>query len=335
MKRCFFFLLVLQHSILLCAFEIGVDIDQTTIFHEKTVYAPESTSVLDTSFFVRHSFHGEWNYLNIAPMITIHTDTPYFGFYELEASFFINNISLSLGKNNFYFGDGISENFFFPVTQTLISNNKLSKQKFWNFRLNTFTNMLALSLGYIVDTENIDNYEVPEWHSVYGVVDYSRESFTLALESDARFTADSGIEGKTAFAFKFLFDNTFSAYNTISYKYTDNLSFKDSFSIIIGVSKYYSLHPVAFTAVIESFYADSSVSMAFYQNIEYIDLVLTTGISASRDLLAGTNTVKPQTTLAWYISNFNFEISYTFGNILSEDVIAGSALFLGVKYALN
>jgi hypothetical protein len=333
MKHFFLFLLILQFSVSVWTLEIGTDMEQTIIFHEKTRYSPASSSSFETSLFARHSFYGKWIYLDFAPMIKIHTDTPRFGFYELGVSLFINNISLSLGKNNFYFGDGISQNIFFPVT--LISNDQISKQKFWNMRLNAVIHAFSLSMGYIVDTVSMDNYKAPEWHSVYGVVDYSRESYGLSLESDVRFTANGDVSGKTALASKLLFDDTFSLYNTIAYKFAEEMSFKHSFSVITGISKYYLLHPLAFTSIIESFYAESIINMSFYQNIEYKDLVLTVGICASRDLLAGTNMIKPQTTLDLYISDLNFEISYTYGNLLSENLFADSILFLRIKYVLN
>jgi hypothetical protein len=333
MKRRLSFLLVLRFSAVLWALEAGIDTEQTTIFLGKNEYAPETSSAIDTALFVRYMFYGRWNYLNAAPMIKIQGDVPRFGFYELDASFFINSVSVSLGKNNFYFGEGMSKNIFFPMLP--LPGSRISKQKFWNGRLNAAAGNFALSLGYIADTESIDTYRVPEWHSVYCTIDYSQESYSAAVEGDARFNGSGGATGKTALAFKSLLGDTVSLYSTSAYAYTEDLSFEKSFSVIAGVSKRFSLHPAGFTSILESSYAESVVNMSFYQNIEYKDFVLTGGISACRDLNTDKNRLKPQIMLAWYISSLGFEISYSDGDLLSEDKSADGILFLGVNYAFT
>jgi hypothetical protein len=334
MKHYFFLLLFLQISAELWTLEFGIDTEQKIIFHEKSAYIPATSSILDTSLFVRYIFYGKWNYLNFTPMVKMHTDILRFGFYELDASFYINDISLSLGKNNFYFGDGISRNIFFPISPAS-PDNQISKQKFWNMRFNTIIHPLALSLGYIADTESIDNYSAPKWHSIYSVIDYSMEAYSFSFESDIRFTGNDVITGKTAFASKLLFAGNFSIYNTIASKYGDKFSFKNSFSIITGISKYFSLNPLNFTSILESSYAEYAANMTFYQNIEYKELVFTASLSAFWDLNTDTNTLKPQTTLEYYISGMYFEISYTFGSLLAENKFADSVLFLGINYDIN
>jgi hypothetical protein len=313
--------------------EVGIDTKQTIILHEKNEYIPATTSLLDVSLFVRHSFYGKWNYFAVAPAVKIHNDTLRFGFYELDVSFFSNNISLSLGKTNFYFGDGISKNILFPAIP--LSIGQISRQKLWNQRFNIIIDNFSLSQGYIADTESIDDYNIPGWHSIYTTLDYSWRLFNLTLEGDVFFNENDNITGKTAFAFKMLLPGDFTIYNTIAYKYKDALLFKDSFSVITGFSKYYTLHPFAFTSIIEPSYDEGIINLAFYQSIEYESLVLIPGISVLRDLNSEKNSLKPEMTLDWYMGNLNFEMSYNCGDLLSEDIFSGSVLFIGVNYVFN
>jgi hypothetical protein len=330
MKGLVFLLVCLAVSTSLFALEVGIDTQETVVFHEKSDYAPETSVLMDTAVFVRETWYGTWHYLNLAPMIRIETDTPRLGFYELQGSFFLNPLSVSLGKYTFYFGDGISKNFFFPAIP--IAEEKKATQKLWNVRTHATIHVFAVSAGYIADTESIDHYEVPQWHSIYAVVDYAKDVYTVALEGDMR-VSSGALAGKTALAVKFLWGDT-SLYQTVACTYAGTGSFnpENRLSALAGIATYYTLEPFAFTSTLESSYTESTLSIFFYQTVEYQDCIVSAGVSASRDLPTGTQALKPRVALSVHISSLRFDISYTLDKIISEDIFSGSILFLGVSY---
>jgi hypothetical protein len=315
-------------SSLVFSIEAGIRLKEEAVFLEESEYAGSAHADFESAVFLKYHHYGDRISLLVSPQLLIRENRPYIGFNELLLSLFGNYGILGMGKNRVYFGEGVSQNFFFPM----LPGYGVSEDFLYNVNVDVKIPFLSILAGAFFDTQNIDVYKKPGWFDSWLIIKHEGEQFTLGAGADAFFSIDEKKldYGKLAFEAVYLFPSDITVYGQISFLLNEQAALRDTVYSLAGCSKYFSFRSFSAVSIMELLYKEKP-GYAFYQNFTALDTcTVMAGIEGF-----GIDTLRGVVKFQFFLNEFKMHITGTSGNLLANDKKTNATLVTGVSYAFD
>jgi len=320
-------------AVCLFSYDMGFSYSNTTVFLPENPYTPQTSSTNKFELFTTVNFLKSYYLLSFSPSVYYTDDKIYPGLYGAKFMVFYNMFSFLLAKNNVYFGEGIIDNFLFPLSfvnaDQAYSNSYYQYTNFWNTAfycdLNKISVPLMFTTSVIADTESIDAYKKPQWLVLFAKADYSDKSLSASLCYSPIYKNDAW-ENRISGEVKYIFANDFNLYSNASYNFD-----KDIFALL-GASKAFLVDEYTFATGLELSYPDNDMQYAIYEVIDYNYLSLVTGVYYVNNDTYNNRSITLMNTLSLTLNNLQISITWDSWNLLEKRSAYPAVLQIGVKY---
>ena len=324
MKKSLFILSFL-FFILFHAGALGVGINNSVniIKLEENEYLPDYLIAPETSFFVSEEFFIKSFFLTLKPSLHISDEKVSFRFYEAKFSAVFNNLAISAGKFNNYWGKAIIKNDYFPD----VKNITPSKDNFWNCNLNFFIDNFTFSGGAVFDSDSIDEFGLPKWNSYYLLSEFSHPYVSFGIMCNLYQEEDRGFDFKSTgeLVFTYFSDFTFYGDGTLKINNITSNDFSKDLSFAAGVTFQSLMNYVNLYSQLELGIDKSD----FFSGL-LISLECNSVFQLSTQLIYKENQIILIPKIGYEFKDLNFYIEAVSDNILDE--FAMSVISIGVSY---
>lgn len=325
MKRMLFCLFFLIFCIPSFSLNFGFEINQETVFSEKTEYTPSFFDNTQTDVFVNFSHTTKNCLLAIYPNLCFKDENLYFNIYKCKFNLFFDNFAFFIGKDIFYYGNGTFENLSTPQSITIRDKDENS----WYTKCDLFFMGQTISLGALLD-KKIDYYESLTYFNPFVTVNLNSTYFNLVYSIDYLLSENDSL--KNSLEINFLSAKDLSLYSTLSY--ISDLSEENNLKSNIGISQAYIFKDFIISPLCEFNYSftNNNLGLLFNLHSEFYDFLnLETGISYSN---SDTNTLNLRIKIDFYLKSSSIQILYQSQNLLKEEQMNKGYLSVGVKYEI-
>lgn len=325
MKRMLFCLFFLIFCIPSFSLNFGFEINQETVFSEKTEYTPSFFDNTQTDVFVNFSHTTKNCLLAIYPNLCFKDENLYFNIYKCKFNLFFDNFAFFIGKDIFYYGNGTFENLSIPQSITIRDKDENS----WYTKCDLFFMGQTISLGALLD-KKIDYYESLTYFNPFVTVNLNSTYFNLIYSIDYLLSENDSL--KNSLEINFLSAKDLSLYSTLSY--ISDLSEENNLKSNIGISQAYIFKDFIISPLCEFNYSftNNNLGLLFNLHSEFYDFLnLETGISYSN---SDTNTLNLRIKIDFYLKSSSIQILYQSQNLLKEEQMNKGYLSVGVKYEI-
>lgn len=325
MKRMLFCLFFLIFCIPSFSLNFGFEINQETVFSEKTEYTPSFFDNTQTDVFVNFSHTTKNCLLAIYPNLCFKDENLYFNIYKCKFNLFFDNFAFFIGKDIFYYGNGTFENLSTPQSITIRDKDENS----WYTKCDLFFMGQTISLGALLD-KKIDYYESLTYFNPFVTVNLNSTYFNLIYSIDYLLSENDSL--KNSLEINFLSAKDLSLYSTLSY--ISDLSEENNLKSNIGISQAYIFKDFIISPLCEFNYSftNNNLGLLFNLHSEFYDFLnLETGISYSN---SDTNTLNLRIKIDFYHKYSSIQILYQSQNLLKEEQMNKGYLSVGVKYEI-
>lgn len=325
MKRMLFCLFFLIFCIPSFSLNFGFEINQETVFSEKTEYTPSFFDNTQTDVFVDFSHTTKNCLLAIYPNLCFKDENLYFNIYKCKFNLFFDNFAFFIGKDIFYYGNGTFENLSTPQSITIRDKDENS----WYTKCDLFFMGQTISLGALLD-KKIDYYESLTYFNPFVTVNLNSTYFNLIYSIDYLLSENDSL--KNSLEINFLSAKDLSLYSTLSY--ISDLSEENNLKSNIGISQAYIFKDFIISPLCEFNYSftNNNLGLLFNLHSEFYDFLnLETGISYSN---SDTNTLNLRIKIDFYLKSSSIQILYQSQNLLKEEQMNKGYLSVGVKYEI-
>lgn len=325
MKRMLFCLFFLIFCIPSFSLNFGFEINQETVFSEKTEYTPSFFDNTQTDVFVNFSHTTKNCLLAIYPNLCFKDENLYFNIYKCKFNLFFDNFAFFIGKDIFYYGNGTFENLSTPQSITIRDKDENS----WYTKCDLFFMGQTISLGALLD-KKIDYYESLAYFNPFVTVNLNSTYFNLIYSIDYLLSENDSL--KNSLEINFLSAKDLSLYSTLSY--ISDLSEENNLKSNIGISQVYIFKDFIISPLCEFNYSftNNNLGLLFNLHSEFYDFLnLETGISYSN---SDTNTLNLRIKIDFYLKSSSIQILYQSQNLLKEEQMNKGCLSVGVKYEI-
>lgn len=325
MKRMLFCLFFLIFCIPSFSLNFGFEINQETVFSEKTEYTPSFFDNTQTDVFVNFSHTTKNCLLAIYPNLCFKDENLYFNIYKCKFNLFFDNFAFFIGKDIFYYGNGTFENLSTPQSITIRDKDENS----WYTKCDLFFMGQTISLGVLLD-KKIDYYESLAYFNPFVTVNLNSTYFNLIYSIDYLLSENDSL--KNSLEINFLSAKDLSLYSTLSY--ISDLSEENNLKSNIGISQAYIFKDFIISPLCEFNYSftNNNLGLLFNLHSEFYDFLnLETGISYSN---SDTNTLNLRIKIDFYLKSSSIQILYQSQNLLKEEQMNKGYLSVGVKYEI-
>lgn len=325
MKRMLFCLFFLIFCIPSFSLNFGFEINQETVFSEKTEYTPSFFDNTQTDVFVNFSHTTKNCLLAIYPNLCFKDENLYFNIYKCKFNLFFDNFAFFIGKDIFYYGNGTFENLSTPQSITIRDKDENS----WYTKCDLFFMGQTISLGALLD-KKIDYYESLTYFNPFVTVNLNSTYFNLIYSIDYLLSENDSL--KNSLEINFLSAKDLSLYSTLSY--ISDLSEENNLKSNIGISQAYIFKDFIISPLCEFNYSftNNNLGLLFNLHSEFYDFLnLETGISYSN---SDTNTLNLRIKIDFYLKSSSIQILYQSQNLLKEEQMNKGYLSVGVKYEI-
>lgn len=325
MKRMLFCLFFLIFCIPSFSLNFGFEINQETVFSEKTEYTPSFFDNTQTDVFVNFSHTTKNCLLAIYPNLCFKDENLYFNIYKCKFNLFFDNFAFFIGKDIFYYGNGTFENLSTPQSITIRDKD----ENFWYTKCDLFFMGQTISLGALLD-KKIDYYESLTYFNPFVTVNLNSTYFNLIYSIDYLLSENDSL--KNSLEINFLSAKDLSLYSTLSY--ISDLSEENNLKSNIGISQAYIFKDFIISPLCEFNYSftNNNLGLLFNLHSEFYDFLnLETGISYSN---SDTNTLNLRIKIDFYLKSSSIQILYQSQNLLKEEQMNKGYLSVGVKYEI-
>lgn len=325
MKRMLFCLFFLIFCIPSFSLNFGFEINQETVFSEKTEYTPSFFDNTQTDVFVNFSHTTKNCLLAIYPNLCFKDENLYFNIYKCKFNLFFDNFAFFIGKDIFYYGNGTFENLSTPQSITIRDKDENS----WYTKCDLFFMGQTISLGALLD-KKIDYYESLTYFNPFVTVNLNSPYFNLIYSIDYLLSENDSL--KNSLEINFLSAKDLSLYSTLSY--ISDLSEENNLKSNIGISQAYIFKDFIISPLCEFNYSftNNNLGLLFNLHSEFYDFLnLETGISYSN---SDTNTLNLRIKIDFYLKSSSIQILYQSQNLLKEEQMNKGYLSVGVKYEI-
>lgn len=325
MKRMLFCLFFLIFCIPSFSLNFGFEINQETVFSEKTEYTPSFFDNTQTDIFVNFSHTTKNCLLAIYPNLCFKDENLYFNIYKCKFNLFFDNFAFFIGKDIFYYGNGTFENLSTPQSITIRDKDENS----WYTKCDLFFMGQTISLGALLD-KKIDYYESLTYFNPFVTVNLNSTYFNLIYSIDYLLSENDSL--KNSLEINFLSAKDLSLYSTLSY--ISDLSEENNLKSNIGISQAYIFKDFIISPLCEFNYSftNNNLGLLFNLHSEFYDFLnLETGISYSN---SDTNTLNLRIKIDFYLKSSSIQILYQSQNLLKEEQMNKGYLSVGVKYEI-
>lgn len=325
MKRMLFCLFFLIFCIPSFSLNFGFEINQETVFSEKTEYTPSFFDNTQTDVFVNFSHTTKNCLLAIYPNLCFKDENLYFNIYKCKFNLFFDDFAFFIGKDIFYYGNGTFENLSTPQSITIRDKDENS----WYTKCDLFFMGQTISLGALLD-KKIDYYESLTYFNPFVTVNLNSTYFNLIYSIDYLLSENDSL--KNSLEINFLSAKDLSLYSTLSY--ISDLSEENNLKSNIGISQAYIFKDFIISPLCEFNYSftNNNLGLLFNLHSEFYDFLnLETGISYSN---SDTNTLNLRIKIDFYHKSSSIQILYQSQNLLKEEQINKGYLSVGVKYEI-
>lgn len=325
MKRMLFCLFFLIFCIPSFSLNFGFEINQETVFSEKTEYTPSFFDNTQTDVFVNFSHTTKNCLLAIYPNLCFKDENLYFNIYKCKFNLFFDNFAFFIGKDIFYYGNGTFENLSTPQSITIRDKDENS----WYTKCDLFFMGQTISLGALLD-KKIDYYESLAYFNPFVTVNLNSTYFNLIYSIDYLLSENDSL--KNSLEINFLSAKDLSLYSTLSY--ISDLSEENNLKSNIGISQAYIFKDFIISPLCEFNYSftNNNLGLLFNLHSEFYDFLnLETGISYSN---SDTNTLNLRIKIDFYLKSSSIQILYQSQNLLKEEQMNKGYLSVGVKYEI-
>ncbi len=325
MKRiilCLIFLLICIPSF---SSNFGFEINQQTVFSEKTEYTPAFFDNSQTDIFINFSQPFKNCLLSVYPNLCFKDEKLYFNIYKLKFNLFFDYFAFSLDKDVFYYGNGTFENLSTPQSITIRDKDENS----WYTKFDIFFMGQTISIGSLID-KNIDYYEAPSYLNPFFIVNLNSTYFNLIYTLDYLLSEDNSL--KNSLELDFLSAKDFSLYSTLSY--ISYFSEENDLKCNIGISKAFIFKNFIFSPLCEFDYNFTNNNLGLLFNVYsdiYDFLNLETGISYSN---SDADNLNLRMKIDFYLKSSYIQILYQSQNLLKKEKMNKGYLSVGVKYEI-
>lgn len=234
------------------ALSFGVKNESQIVKPEESDFYSDYFSSSKTELFFSEDLNFRNFYFSLSPEILLE-DNISFLFRKMKMSLVFDNIALSVGKYNLYFGNGIFYNPLFCIIPISYANEK----NLWNGRYSITLDNLEIAAGTFIDTESIDKFKVPEYQNFFLLSAFSTQDFSIAIESDflnyygAKETSNSINSLKVGAEATLTKFSNISFYSSVCALWNiTELKFKE-FDFILGGSVHFDFHNFGITQIID------------------------------------------------------------------------------------
>ena len=325
MKRTFFCLFFLIFCIPSFSLNFGFEINQETVFNEKTEYIPAFFDNTQTDVFVNFSHTFNNCLLTIYPNLCFKNENLYFNIYKCKFNLFFDNFAFFLGKDTFYYGNGTFENLSTPQSITIRDKDENS----WYTKCDLFFMGQTISLGALLD-KKIDYYKEPSYFNPFVTINLNSTYFNLIYSIDYLLTENDSL--KNSLELDFLSAKDLSLYSTLCY--ISDFSEKNDLKCNIGISKAFIFKDFIISPLCEFDYnfANNNLGLLFNLHSEFYDFLnLETGISYSN---SNEDNLNIRIKIDFYLKSSSIQILYQSQNLLKEEEMNKGYLSVGVKYEI-
>lgn len=325
MKRMLFCLFFLIFCIPSFSLNFGFEINQETVFSEKTEYTPSFFDNTQTDVFVNFSHTTKNCLLAIYPNLCFKDENLYFNIYKCKFNLFFDNFAFFIGKDIFYYGNGTFENLSTPQSITIRDKDENS----WYTKCDLFFMGQTISLGALLD-KKIDYYESLTYFNPFVTVNLNSTYFNLIYSIDYLLSENDSL--KNSLEINFLSAKDLSLYSTLSY--ISDLSEENNLKSNIGISQAYIFKDFIISPLCEFNYSftNNNLGLLFNLHSEFYDFLnFETGISYSN---SDTNTLNLRIKIDFYLKSSSIQILYQSQNLLKEEQMNKGYLSVGVKYEI-
>ena len=301
MKRMLFCLFFLIFCIPSFSLNFGFEINQETIFSEKTEYTPSFFDNTQTDVFVNFSHTTKNCLLAIYPNLCFKDENLYFNIYKCKFNLFFDNFAFFIGKDIFYYGNGTFENLSTPQSITIRDKDENS----WYTKCDLFFMGQTISLGALLD-KKIDYYESLTYFNPFVTVNLNSTYFNLIYSIDYLLSENDSL--KNSLEINFLSAKDLSLYSTLSY--ISDLSEENNLKSNIGISQAYIFKDFIISPLCEFNYSftNNNLGLLFNLHSEFYDFLnLETGISYSN---SDTNTLNLRIKIDFYLKSSSIQILF-------------------------
>ena len=325
MKRIILYFIFLLFCIPSFSLNFGFDINQETIFSEKTEYIPAffDNTQTDIFFSFTHSFSN--CLISVYPNLCFQNENLYVNLYKFKFNLFFDNFAFTLDKDTFYYGNGTFENLSIPQSIKIKDKDDNS----WYSKFDLFFMGQTISMGALLD-KNIDYYKVPSYLNPFFIINFNTTYFNLIYTLDYFWSENDSL--KNSLEFDFLSAHDLSLYSTLSY--VSELSEENDLKLNIGISKAFFFKNFIFSPLVELNYNFLNNNLGLIFNLHsdlYEFLNLEAGISYSN---SDTENLNLRTEIDFYIKSFSVKILFQSKNLLKDERMNKRYLSVGVKYEI-
>lgn len=325
MKRILFCLIFLIFCIPSFSLNFGFEINQETVFNEKTEYIPAFFDNTQTDVFVNFSHSFKNCLLAIYPNLCFKDENLYFNIYKCKFNLFFDNFAFFLGKDTFYYGNGTFENLSTPQSITIRDKDDNS----WYTKYDLFFKGQTISIGALLD-KKIDYYKAPSYFNPFVTVNLNTTYFNLIYTIDYLLAENDSL--KNSLELDFLSAKDLSLYSALSY--ISDFSEENDLKCNIGISKAFIFMDFIISPLCEFDYnfANNNLGLLFNVHSEFYDFInLEAGISYSD---SDENNLNLRIKIDFYIKSSSVQILYQTQNLLKEEKMNKGCLLIGVKYEI-
>lgn len=195
----------------------------------KSEYTPDFITETETQIFINFDYIYNNFFIEFSPSLKIGKKVN-FNFEFLSLLFASDYFTVDISKKNIYFGNGLDVN---PLFYNLPIQNPYDKN-LWNTKISYINDNIKLSLGAVIDSEKIDNFEKPDWHNFFFTSLFSNENFSLYCNIDYLSSKNQII--KFASEFDFTQISNLTLYTSANYKINFSNMNLNSYDFLSGSS---------------------------------------------------------------------------------------------------
>lgn len=325
MKKIFFLSFTFFLLFHISALGFGINNSVNIIKLEENEYLPDYLIAPETSFFISEDYFINSLFLSSKPSLCISDEKISFRFYEIKLSAVFNNLAISAGKFNNYWGKAIIKNDYFPD----VKNITPTRDNFWNCNLNFIINNFTFNGGSIFDTNSIDEFTLPKWNSYYLQSEFSHPYISAGIMSNLYQKEDKSLDFKSTgeLLITYFSDVTFYGDGTIRLFNITSNDFNKDFSFTAGVTFQSLMNYINFYSQFELGIDKSDFFSGLLISVEY-----NSRFQLSTQLTFKDNQIILIPKIGYEFNNFNFHIEAMTNNILNE--LTMSVISIGVSYEI-
>lgn len=295
-----------------CFSQAGFEISRDLIFLEENEYSPEYAEKTESYVFYNFDFSSLTNILSFSPCVRYdYENSPKFCFYNFKAIFIEEKFFFALQKNILKVNAG---NIY--KTGLIYGTDEQNKKTYWNTQFSILQNNFTYRLKYVLDTQKIEEYKIPNWNCFVLQAEFDNEKIESLISNDFYYNWDEDIFTYHLNGFvNYLINKKINMYADANYIRDKN----NSCNFLTGINYTFTTKNLISSVSVEYAYKNEIHKTGFFTNFNIFDFLnLYTGVCKKINNEKELNLICE---LSVNIKNFKLSTSCNWENIFKEEKI--------------